>query len=139
MAFHPYLFFGGDAAAAFTRYQEVFGGELTLLRMADVPGDTPPGQEDVVIHAALVVSDDLYLMGSDDPTTERFGPVQGMRCSYDAADEVDARRVFDALAEGGEVTQALEPSFFSVAFGMCTDRFGTPWMVVGPQPEGQPG
>jgi PhnB protein len=136
MAFHPYLFFGGNAAEAFTRYQEVFGGELTLLRMGDVPGgEVPPGQEDVVIHAALV-SGDLLLMGSDDPVNPDFGPVQGMMCSYDAADEADARRVFDALAEGGEATQALEPSFFSVAFGMCTDRFGTPWMIVGPQPEG---
>ena len=29
MAFHPYLFFGGNCRAAFTRYQEIFGGELT--------------------------------------------------------------------------------------------------------------
>ena len=130
MAFRPYLFFGDNAAAAFTRYQEIFGGELTLLRMGDVPGDTPSGQEDVIIHAALV-NGDLLLMGSEDPTTDSFGPVQGMMVSYDAADEADARRVMDALAEGGEVTQALEPTFFSVAFGMCTDRFGTPWMVNG--------
>ena len=25
------------------------------------------------------------------------------------------------------------PTFFSEAFGMCVDRFGTPWMIVGPQ------
>ena len=24
------------------------------------------------------------------------------------------------------------PTFFSEAFGMCVDRFGTPWMIVGP-------
>ena len=38
-----------------------------------------------------------------------------------------------ALAEGGAVTQPLIPTFFSEAFGMCVDRFGTPWMIVGPQ------
>ena len=32
------------------------------------------------------------------------------------------------------MTQALEPTFFSAAFGMCTDRFGTPWMIVAPDP-----
>lgn len=134
MAFRPYLFFGGTCREAFTRYQEIFGGELTVIRMGDVPdGEVPPGQEDVVIHAAIS-SGDLVLMGSDDPTTESFGPVQGMMVSYDASDEADAHRVMDALAEGGEVTQALVPTFFSVAFGMCTDRFGTPWMVVGPEP-----
>ena len=31
MAFHPYLFFGGNCREAFTRYQEIFGGELTLI------------------------------------------------------------------------------------------------------------
>jgi PhnB protein len=38
--------------------------------------------------------------------------------------------VFDALADGGSVGQALVPTFFSAAFGMCTDRFGMPWMVM---------
>ena len=42
-------------------------------------------------------------MASDDPTTDNFGPVQGMMVSYDAADVGDAKRVFDALAEGGTV------------------------------------
>jgi PhnB protein len=135
MAFRPYLFFGGNCREAFTRYQEIFGGELTLLTMKDAPGmDEPPaGQGDLIIHAA-VVRDDLVLMGSDDPMSDRFGPVQGMMVSYDAADDDDAKRVFDALAEGGTITQALEPTFFSSAFGMCVDRFGTPWMVVGPNP-----
>ena len=80
MAFRPYLFFGTSCAEAFTRYKEIFGGELTLLRMGDVPGDTPPGADDMIIHATLV-SDDLLLMGSDDPTTDTFGPVQGMMVS----------------------------------------------------------
>jgi PhnB protein len=135
MAFRPYLFFGGNCREAFTRYQEIFGGELTLLTMKDVPGgDTaPPEQADMIIHAALVKGDD-FLMASDDPTAETFGPVQGMMVTYEAQDVADANRVFDALADAGKVTQALEPTFFSVAFGMCIDRFGTPWMIVGPQP-----
>ena len=135
MAFRPYLFFGGNCREAFTRYQEIFGGELTLLSMKDVPGEPPPGApEDTIIHAALTLGDDL-LMASDDPTTDSFGPVQGMMVSYDAKDVTDANRVFDALADGGAVNQALEPTFFSQAFGMCVDRFGIPWMVVAPQPE----
>ena len=123
MAFRPYLFFGGNCRDAFTRYQEVFGGELTLLTMKDVPseGAAPPEAADMIIHAALTIG-------------ESFGPVQGMMVSYDAADVDDAKRVFEALGEGGTVTQALEPTFFSDAFGMCVDRFGTPWMIVAPNP-----
>jgi PhnB protein len=134
MAFRPYLFFGGNCREAFTRYAEVFGGELDVMTMGDVPeGEVPPGREDVVIHASVRIGDDV-LMGSDDPESDPFGPVQGMMVSYDAADTADAERVMAALSEGGTVTQELIPTFFSAGFGMCTDRFGTPWMVVAPDP-----
>ena len=135
MAFRPYLFFGGNCREAFNRYQEIFGGELSLIPMKDVPGEEPPpGMADVIIHAAVTIGDDV-LMASDEPMSDNFGPVQGMMVSYDASDVADAKRVFDALSDGGNVTQALEPTFFSEAFGMCVDRFGTPWMIVGPEPQ----
>ncbi|KAF1706362.1 VOC family protein [Pseudoxanthomonas sacheonensis] len=44
----------------------------------------------------------------------------------------EAKRLFDALAEGGEIQQPLMPTFFSSSFGMLTDRFGVSWMVVVP-------
>ncbi len=137
MAFQPYLFFGGNCRDAFARYHEIFGGEIFVMTMADAPdaGDVPPEQADMVIHAALTFEDGATLMASDDPTTDSFGPVQGMMVSYSAADPDDAKRVFEALADGGAVTQALQQTFFSPAFGMCTDRFGTPWMVSAPQDE----
>jgi PhnB protein len=138
MAFRPYLFFKGNCRDAFTRYQEIFGGELMLMAMKDVPGETPPPETaELIIHAALTIGDDL-LMASDDPMTTGDAPVQGMMVSYDATDVADASRVFDALADRGAVTQALTPTFFSEAFGMCTDRFGTPWMIVAPEPAAQP-
>ena len=37
MAFHPYLFFAGNCREAFTRYQEIFGGKLDLIRTQDMP------------------------------------------------------------------------------------------------------
>jgi PhnB protein len=105
--------------------------------MKDVPGEEPPADKaDLIIHAALTFGDDL-LMASDDPMADGFGPVQGMMVTFEAATVADATRVFDALAEGGKVTQELIPTFFSEAFGMCVDRFGTPWMVVGPEPRQQ--
>ena len=130
MAFHPYLYFGGNCRDALTRYQEIFGGELVLLRMKDVPAGepVPAGQADLIMHAALKVGDDL-LMASDDPTTDSFGPVQGMQVNYAVADAGEAKRVFEALAEGGEITLPIGETFWSPMFGMCVDRFGTPWMV----------
>jgi PhnB protein len=135
MAFHPYLYFGGNCREAFTRYQEIFGGELVLLPLKDMPSDepVPAAQGDLIMHAALKVDDNL-LMASDDPTTDSFGPVQGMQVNYAVADVGEAKRVFEALADGGEVTLPMGETFWSPAFGMCVDRFGTPWMVSAEAP-----
>ena len=137
MPFHPYLFFGGNCREAFTRYEEIFGGELTIMTMGEAPDNegVPAEQADMVIHAAIA-ADDFLLMGSDDPMSQSFGPVQGMMVAYSTADQSDAERVFAALSDGGEVSQELIPTFFSPAFGMCVDRFGTPWMVSSDPPEG---
>ena len=136
MAIHPYLYFGGNCREAFTRYQEIFGGELVLLTMKDMPPDEamPEGNPDLIMHAALKFDDSL-LMASDDPTTDNFGPVQGMQVNYAVADVAEATRAFDALAEGGKVTLPIAATFFSPMFGMCIDRFGTPWMVSAESPD----
>ena len=129
MTFNPYLFFSGNCRDAFTRYQEILGGELFLMPMSEVPDGTevPEGSPDLIIHAALTVNGSL-LMASDDPTGDG-GPAKGISVSYTVKDAGEAKRVFDALAEGGEVTQPLTETFFSPAFGMCVDRFGVPWMI----------
>jgi PhnB protein len=131
MPFHPYLFFGGNCREAFTRYQEIFGGELFVMDGKDAPpGDQPipADKAHLVLHAALQFEGHL-LMGSDDPMTENFGPVSGMMISFSTPDAGEAKRVYDALADGGTQTQPMIETFFSSAWGMVTDRFGTPWMV----------
>ena len=129
MAFRPYLNFGGNCREAFTRYQEIFGGELVLLPFSQVPLEfaPPPEQADLIMHAALMSQGNL-LMASDDPS-ESFGPVQGMYVNCTVADGAEAERVFQALADGGQVTMPLAETFWSPKFGMCVDRFGIPWMV----------
>jgi PhnB protein len=129
MAFHPYLNFGGNCREAFTRYQEIFGGELVLLPMSEMPSDEPlpDDQKDLIMHAALMF-DGQILMASDDPTGG-FEGVRGMYVNYTVGTVEEAERVFAALAEGGQVTMPIGETFWSPRFGMCTDRFGTPWMV----------
>ncbi|WP_235738525.1 VOC family protein [Nocardioides alcanivorans] len=130
MAFHAYVFFsGGSCAEAFARYGEVFGGEVTIMRNGDAPPDDrmPDTPDDVVMHASLQAGDGL-LMGSDDPSGDG-GRKTGFCVTYSAPDVATAHRTFDALADGGEVTMAMAAAFWSPAFGMCTDRFGVPWMV----------
>jgi PhnB protein len=135
LAFHPYLNFGGNCRDAFTRYHEIFGGELVLLPMSTMPSDDPMPAEfaELILHAALKVGDDL-VMASDAPPGA-FATVQSVYVNYSTPEVDEARRVFDALADGGDVEQALAATFFSPAFGVCRDRFGTLWMVSADPPQ----
>jgi PhnB protein len=132
MAFLPYLNFGGNCREAFTRYHEVFGGDLTLLGMGDMPGDepVPAEQANLIMHAALVFPDGSMLMASDAMDAGNFGPVQGMYVNCGVKDVAEGKRVFAALSEGGKVEMEFAEAFFSPGYGICTDRFGTPWMVT---------
>ncbi|GAB10672.1 hypothetical protein GOARA_061_01120 [Gordonia araii NBRC 100433] len=129
MPFHAYVFYSGDCAEAFERYREVFGGELTIMRNGDAPPDArmPGTSDDTVMHASLKVGDGL-LMGSDDPSGDG-GPKVGFTVAYTAPDIATANRVFEALVDGGEAIMPMQATFWSSCFGMCTDRFGVPWMV----------
>ncbi len=130
MSFHPYLNFDGNCREAFTCYHEIFGGTVEIMTMADLPEeDRPPGAHPgMTMHAALTVGDD-WILGSDDFPPGSFEGVRGMTCNI-TIDEVDeAERIFAALADGGEVTMPIAETFWSPRFGICTDRFGIPWMV----------
>lgn len=134
--FFPYLNFNGNCREAFTWYHEIFGGQLDLLTMGDMPGgggQVPAEQKDLVMHAALTLGEHA-LMGSDDPNGT--STVQGMWVNYTVSDVADARRVFEALSDGGEVTMSLQETFWSPGFGMCVDRFGVQWMVNVEAPTG---
>jgi PhnB protein len=137
MAFRPYLAFAGNCRDAFTRYQEIFGGDLMLKSMSDAPADAGPSPEgtnpDLIMHASLATGDDL-LLGADDPSGNFNGAVHGMCVNYALRDVDEVKRVFDALAEGGQVQMPVSETFFASAFGMCIDRFGTPWMIMADEP-----
>ena len=131
MSFHPYLFFSnGQCTEAFQHYHEIFGGELQIMTNADTPDgeDSMPGAEPHhVMHASIGIRGG-FLMGSDDPTGDG-GPKTGIAVAYSAPDAQEGKRVFGALAEGGETFMPFEPTFWSKGFGSCLDRFGVNWMV----------
>jgi PhnB protein len=129
MSFSPYLFFVGTCREAMNTYQGILGGQLDIVTAAEMP-DAPEGAPaDAVMHAALTLDDGAILMASDDPSATEDGPKTGMRVSYTATDADEAARVFEALSKDGDVQLPMGPTSWSPAFGMCVDRFGTPWMV----------
>lgn len=125
-----YLFFDGNCAEAMRFYEKTLGAKLeSLMTNAEAPpGQAPPGSGDRVMHASLLV-DGRRLMASDAMADQPYERMQGFSLSltYPGVDE--ARRIFDALADGGKVIMAFGETFWTKGFGMVVDRFGTPWMV----------
>ncbi len=131
MSLHPYLFFSGTCREAMSRYHEIFGGQLDVMNVSDMPeSESMPegGSDDMVIHAALTFDDGSLLMASDDPTGDGTG-VKGASINVTLDDEAEARRIFEALADGGTIEMPLEATFWSPLFGSTIDRFGVSWMV----------
>ena len=100
------------------------------MRNGDVPAeDRMPGTPDEsVMHASLRIGENALLMGSDDPTGDD-GRKVGFSVAYTAPDLSTAERVYEQLADGGEAQMPIAKTFWSEGFGMCTDRFGVPWMI----------
>jgi len=126
----PYLNFDGNCAEAFRFYERVLGGRIeAILTHADSPiaAQVPPAWGDRVLHARLVVGDQV-LLASDAPPDQYVTP-RGMYVLLGVETAEEAERVFAALSEGGRITMPIEPTFWAVRFGMCVDRFGIGWMV----------
>jgi PhnB protein len=126
-----YLTFDGTCADAMRFYERTLGGRLeTLMTHADSPlaDQAPPGSRDRILHARLVI-DGRELMASDSPAGQPYAGMHGFSLSLTYGDLAEARRVFDALAEGGGVHMPLQKVFWADLFGMCVDRYGTPWMI----------
>jgi PhnB protein len=124
---NPYLTFRDNAREAMTYYQDVFGGELVLSTFGEY-GDKDVPEANLIMHAQLDTPDGMTLMGADTPPGMDFSPTSGMTVSL-SGDEDKLHGWFDKLADGGQVSMPLEKQMWGDEFGMCTDRFGTPWMV----------
>jgi PhnB protein len=130
----PYLFFEGRCEEALEFYKKAIGAEVTMLmRYKDNPeppeaSKAPPGSENKVMHANFRVGE-TEVMASDGMCQGRPS-FRGFSLTLTAKDEAEAKRLFGALAEGGEVRMPLARTFFSPSFGMLADRFGVGWMVL---------
>lgn len=128
MRLSAHLTFGGDCAAAFRFYERVLGGRLqTLVTYGEtaMASAVAPAWRDKIAHTTLLVGG-TALMGAD---VEGHEPARGFFVLVSVVDAGEAARVFAALADGGQIRMPLAPTFWSPAFGMVVDRFGTPWEV----------
>ena len=131
MQVQPYLTFDGRCEEALAFYEKALGAKVEMLmRVKDSPdaGACAGVAPDKVMHSCLRIGD-TAIMASDGYAKgqPRF---EGFSLSINAADDEDAKRRFNALADGGQVQMPLAKTFFASSFGMVADRFGVSWMVI---------
>ena len=135
MQVQSYLFFDGRCEEALQFYSKHLGAKVEMLmRNKESPQPPPPGMNapgEKVMHAAFRIGD-TQLLASDGYCTgkPRF---EGFSLALTARDDAEAKRLFNALADGGKVNMPLAPTFFASSFGMVADRFGVGWMVMAPK------
>ncbi len=127
----PYLGFRDTARQAMEFYRSVFGGELTLSTFGDFHASDDPAEQHKIMHGQLDAGPGLVLMGADTPNGMDHTGQSGvsMSLSGGAEDEARLRGWFEALSGSGAVVVPLEEAPWGDRFGMCTDGFGTRWMV----------
>jgi PhnB protein len=125
-----YLSFDGRCQEAFNFYEKHLGGKIeAMLSHEGTPAEehVAPEWRKKIMHAKLVVGD-AVLMGGDAPQGVHPKP-QGFCVSLHLDDPAAAERIFNALSNEGTIQMPLQKTFWATAFGMLTDRYGTPWMI----------
>ncbi|ATA57937.1 hypothetical protein D3C87_632760 [compost metagenome] len=141
MKVQSYLSFEGRCDEAIAFYKKALGAEVVqLMRYSEAPATGGPEGNpeagcaggmpgpDKVMHSVLRIGQ-TELMLSDGRCSGQ-AEFKGIMLSLSADSDADARKWFDALADGGQVMQPLIPTFFTTSFGMLSDRFGVGWLLV---------
>ncbi|MEW9897169.1 VOC family protein [Chitinivorax sp. PXF-14] len=134
MLVQAYLFYEGRCEEAIEFYRKALGAEtIMLMRYSDSPEPTqpgmiPPGAENKIMHASFRIGETTVM--ASDGRCDGNASFHGFSLSVTAADDAEAARLFNALADGGQVQLPLGKTFFASSFGMVADRFGVGWMVI---------
>ncbi len=134
MLVQPYLSFEGRAEEAIEFYKTAVGAKVTMLMRNSEspdkppPGMIPPGSEQKIMHSALTIGESVVMV--TDGMVSGKPKFDGISLSLTAKDDAEAKKLFNNLADGGQVSLPLNKTFFASSFGMVADKFGVGWMVI---------
>jgi PhnB protein len=136
MNVQPYLSFEGRAQEAIDFYQSALGAKVDMImKFKDAPPEAQqgmsPGSADKIMHAAFHIGD-TQVMASDGQCSGKAS-FSGIALTLNATTNGEAEKLFNALAQGGQVNMPMSETFFADRFGMVADKFGVGWMVINPK------
>ena len=127
------LIFNGQTEAAFNHYKEVFDGEFVspIVRVKSIMPElegTEAGER--VLYVALNLGNQ-QIKGNDSPdVAEDFvkNP-QAFSLFIEVETAAEGERIFNSLAEGGQVVYPLAVQPWGDHYGHLVDKFGIKWDV----------
>ena len=127
------LAFTGQCRQAFEFYEKVFGGKITVMNTfggndAPLPPGSVEADAEMIRFGEIQVGD--YAILGNDLREEDYEPMRGFNISIHTQTVQEAEKIFNGLAEGGEVHTPLTEVAWSPAFGMLRDKFGVPWLIL---------
>lgn len=128
-----YLAFDGTCRQAFEFYEQALRGKIVFSQTfgeSPMASQMPPDAQNRTMHVRLV-AESATLMGSDAPPGKPAGKPHAFCVAVQVDEPSEADRIFAALSEGGKVDMPMQQTYWADRFGMCTDRFGTPWIING--------
>lgn len=142
---NPYLSFLGNTEEVFNFYKSVFGGEFSaVMRYGVMEGqegceDMPDEHKEKIMHMSLPISDGNVLMGNDAVGEYANDAVLGNNFSIAVSPDSkeEAEKIFNGLAEGGQVTMPLSDTFWGAYFGMLKDKYDIQWLINYDYPKGE--
>lgn len=122
IALAPYVYLYGRTAEALEYYRDIFGGTYHIA-LRDEESD--------MIHHAAFAGPGFTLMFSDGGSKRGVDPNAGNVSLQLAIGNVEsARRIYEALRDGGSVKAPFETQPWGGSLGVVHDRFGTEWIIT---------
>lgn len=130
----PYLAFDGNTKEAMRFYERTLGGKITIMMSgAESPmaAMIPAESAHRILHARLELPGGGLIFAGDCPQQQAYEGIKGVSftLNYDTVEE--AQKIFNALADGGQITMPMQGAFWAKSWGMLVDKYGTPWIING--------
>jgi PhnB protein len=127
----PYLRFNGNCREAMMFYKDCFGGDLTVMTVAESPEASKMKGEDPkhVFHSSLT-SGGIELMGSDLAPEQGLSKGNTMALALQCSSEEELRQFFSKLSSGGKTDYAPAQTTWGAIYGQLVDKFRNEWMLT---------
>lgn len=130
---NPYLVMDGNAKEAIQFYEKALDAQVVMVQtFGEMPANPdfplPESARDCISHALLKVGETDLMFSDTFPGQPVQSSNQVQVCIMtDQAEQ--AKRIYEALREGGQVVMPLQETFWSPAYGIVADKYGVNWNI----------